>query len=150
MTAQDGRYLWLGYKTDAFDKILFPSDLAPDEFDRAFNNWLSLYGAGFVIDGVVNDRRLPLLLVLVSYFDNFTTVVQEMVHMPWSTPRNRVEATVRFFDALRKDGKGLYVCKNDDDERFMRYIQRYGIMRNVGKLHDYGPTKKRLMMFETN
>ena len=60
-------------------------------------------------------------------------IIGEIIWLPWSSARNRVEGAVKFFDELRKEAAAMMYTQ---DKRFFEILARHGIMRRVGTTHN--------------
>lgn len=60
--------------------------------------------------------------------------VGDMIWMPWATRRNIVEASVHFFNRIRREIK-LIEYARIKDKKFFQMLCDHGIMRHVGVSH---------------
>lgn len=55
----------------------------------------------------------------------------DMIWMPWSTPRNRVEAAVNFFNQARKSISFMEFAQ-EPEKKFFEMLCKHGVMRRAG------------------
>ena len=65
-------------------------------------------------------------------------VVGDIVWFPWSSPRQRIESAVNFFNEARKEIAFMEYARKQD-KRFFEMIAKHGIMRRVGTSHNIYP-----------
>lgn len=67
---------------------------------------------------------------------------------PWATPRNRVEGATKFLNVMRKVWT-ILIYAEDKDHAFFKRIERYGVLRQVGKIHNYFESGGTASVFQT-
>lgn len=58
-------------------------------------------------------------------------IVGDIVWMPWTTPRNRIESAVQFFTHGRA-GIPMVEYANERNKKFFETIAKHGVMRRIG------------------
>lgn len=67
----------------------------------------------------------------------------------WSTPRNRYEASFKFFDKLAEDAPFVIAVELDKEAfRMAEHLKSAGLMRRVGTSHNWEPNKV-MALYET-
>jgi len=66
----------------------------------------------------------------------------------WASPRNRIEATVKFLVELKRVLPFRFHVTESDAEFFF-HIGKYGILRCVGKVHHYFGADRGAFLFQS-
>lgn len=138
---EDMKYLWAAYKKgklesmgEPFDKI----DMNPNDFDSEFK--------GLVASGVYSGMWIllskdePIGAVLgfwghpIPRYAPFMTV-GDIIWFPQTTARQKIEASVNFFNEARKDIQFVEYA-SQEHKRFFEIIAKHGVMRRVGTMHN--------------
>jgi hypothetical protein len=104
--------------------------LSPAEFDLVFTELLMRYNGGWIVE---NDDR-PLGAIFAISMGEFS-VLTDLQWWPWTTPRNKVEATVSFLNKVKNEFLLLFYS-DMKSKRFFEYVALHGIIRKVGHIHD--------------
>lgn len=153
---EDIKYIWAAYKTGALasmgekfeDGEMSPIDFAMEFVAEVKTNY---HGAWVLMaEGRQGYGPVGLVLGFYSHPDPVKApfmYVGDMVWMPWASARNKIEASVNFFNKVRKEVK-MVECAAPEDKEFFEMMMQHGIMRRVGKSYNIYPDKV-ATIFET-
>lgn len=135
----DCRYAWAAYKKGALSTLgpRFEAEFTPEAFYEAFVDEVRTnYAAGWTLSAETPRGFMPVGIVLGFYshpnpqFAPFM-IIGDMLWFPWASARNRIEAAVGFFNAIRKEIP-MVEYADDKAKPFFEMIAQHGIMRRVG------------------
>lgn len=143
MSDGDWPFLIAAYKKGAFDEVLrglqrtfdLPEivELTNEEFRVLFTEFfrgrehyiLTARASAFK----TMDGQVPVALVDTNPEDH--RMVLRVMWFPWASPRNRIEATVRFLDDHRKE-RLILIFDDEKSHRFFIRMAQYGILKRIG------------------
>ena len=141
---EDVQYVWVAYKSGLLESMGPPfdgTDMSPEEFQAEFIAQAeTVYHAIWTLFADTKKGYLPVGLVLGFWshpdpsFGRLMNV-GDMIWFPWTSKRNKVEASVNFFNDIRKEVPMVEYAKLDD-KKFFETIAKHGIMRRVGTMHN--------------
>lgn len=67
---------------------------------------------------------------------------------PWASPRNKIEGTMKFLNVMRKAWTTI-IYSEETNRKFFKHIEKYGVIRQVGKIHNYFPNGEDASVFQT-
>jgi len=108
--------------------------LDPQAFDESFNEVISAYDNAWLIEADTRYGRKPVGAVMGLSNGVFTTL-HEATWFSWASDRNKVEATVSFFNKIRNEVLVLFHCRQKE-KRFFEYVAKHNVLRRVGNIHD--------------
>jgi hypothetical protein len=130
-----------------------PKGLEPEEFDkvigelygRAVNNNANFYVLKANTKLKSGDQIAPVGFVVLS---NFQEVLYPHVFwMPWATPRNKMETSVRFLADLNKEHNVMVIVPKETFGWFS-HLGKYGVLRKVGTLLNHKGEGQNATLFE--
>ena len=90
-----------------------------------------------------------LAISITGYFpDGRKQLEPTFIWFPWSSPRNRIESAVHYFNRARQDDV-VTVHTTLEGKDFMTYVCKYGIARRVGTREYFYARDEVACMFET-
>ncbi len=131
---KDMGILWAAYKKGSFLKL--PADLDKDEFSILFENIVSQYTKGWIIEdsnASFSDNYGAVGFVLAV--SNDWELEPHFEKFSWSTKRNTLRSCVSFFQMMKynKDIGIVNVLTSDnDDKRYFKKLNKYGVLNFVG------------------
>ena len=143
MNEDDWPFLIAAYKKGAFDDVLkmlqrtldLPEieELTNEEF-RALFTELFRTGEYAVLTAMASafrkmDAQVPVGLVDLNSEGH--RMVPRVMWFPWASPRNKIEATVKFLDDHRKD-RLVLIYDNEKSHLFFVRMARYGLLKRIG------------------
>ena len=151
----DCRYAWAAYKKGALKSLgpRFDQEFTPEQFYEAFVDEVRTnYGSAWTLSAETPKGFVPVGIVLAfnSHPDPRLSpfmIIGDMLWFPWASARNRIEAGVGFFNAIRKD-IALVEYADDAAKPFFEMMAQHGIMRRVGTTYNVYPGKA-VAVFET-
>ena len=152
----DLKFIWAAYAKTGFPSMgeqFAGTEMGPDEFEAAFGkevlaNYTGVWSLhaetvkGFIPVGVVlafwshPDPRLAPFMI-----------IGDMLWFPWSSPRNRIEAAVRFAVTVR-DEFPMVEFARDEHVPFFEVLMKHGVVRRIGKSWNIYPGEQ-TTVFET-
>lgn len=134
---------WLAAQQGAFKGLEFrlPLDeISKAEFGDALIAALGLVGHEAVLAFVPYEgsRRAVGLFYwrgMVSGEDRH--IFPSVLWFPWASPRNKLEAVLKFIDEARLGDRQVLVYAPERDEKFMRHLCLYGMLKFTGRVDDY-------------
>lgn len=146
----DKQWLWAAYRHGKaeFAEGVFPKDLSQEEFDRMAIPILGGIDFPYLMEGHVKDQGIiPVGLAAFHVVGNH--VEPHLYWFWWATPRNRYEATFKFFDKLAEDAPFVIAVEKDKEAfRMAEHLKNAGIMRRIGTSHNWEPDKI-MALYET-
>lgn len=146
----DKQWLWAAYRHGkaGFAEDTFPDGLSQDEFDAIAEKIVESIDFPYLMKGYVKDRGvIPVGLAatrIVQYH-----VEPHLFWFWWATPRNKYEATFKFFDKLAEDAPFVIAVEKDGASfRLAEHLKKAGIMRRVGTSYNWEPDKI-MALYET-
>lgn len=139
----DLAYFWAAYQDGSFADLLMPG-LEPETFRDTF---IDTFLGGAQYDWVaVSDKPLGLFLGNPMAAGRGAEV--QVDWMPWTTPRQRLEATATF---LRESSKLLkiFIFSDAKSEDFFMRLTRYRMLRRGCKVLNYAGGGEHALMFYT-
>ncbi len=141
--------MWAAYRRGIFED-LFEGGLDIHQFDVAFielTRRALLSGMElWVFFGNTTHGNIPIALLAMTYDGHIAKP-----HINWfpeATPRNKLEAIVKFFIEVKKTHLALFDVREEQAE-FFRHVSRYGLLRAIGKVRDYYSDGTHAIMFQT-
>lgn len=125
----DLRYLWAFHKQTQ-------GNLSVDEFKEEFALTASQYNTMHVLEGKTPKGFMPFGIIFGVYPGPFLLInPDDILWFPWASKRNIIEGAVKFINKLR-DEINIVFYVSMKDKKFAEHINRHGITRKVGHLHD--------------
>lgn len=152
----DCRYAWAAYKKGALKSLgqrFAGAELGPDEFYLAFVDEVKAnYAGGWTLSAETKKGFLPVGIVLGFYSHPNPAlspfmIIGDMVWFPWASDRNKIEAAVGFFNAIRKEIP-MVEYADEKAKPFFEMIAKHGVMRRVGTSFNVYPGQQ-TAVFET-
>lgn len=119
--------------------------MGPEAFRAAARQALEPFDELFMLEG--DDHAIGLVMALAE--PAAYRIAPSVLWFPWSSPRERLTAAVKWLNVMRKTRKAVFHA-DPDDERFMDHIKRYGVIRRVGTDHDYWAPGMRALLYSSN
>ena len=147
---EDIKFLWAAYRKGALESLgeRFNEGLEPKEFKDAIGlEMVENYDFGWTL---LAPDPVGLVLAFQSHRNPERSpflVVGDIVWFPWSSPRQRVEAAVNFFNEARREAAFIEYARKEH-RKFFEMIAKHGIMRRVGTSHNVYP-REATTIFET-
>lgn len=124
----DTRYFWAMHRKEVDEAV------TPEEFRLWFSDLKAQFDKGWIVEAPTSRGIMPVGSVFgVStghYFE-----ASHVIWFPWATARNKLEATVSFFNKLRNEMLILFHCPKEE-RRFFEKVSDHGVLRKVGHIHD--------------
>lgn len=151
----DIKYAWAAHKKGALRSLgsHFEQEFTPESFKAAFvDEVLKNYSAGWTLSAETAQGFMPVGIVLGFYSHPNPALspfmnIGDMLWFPWASARNRIEAAVGFFNAIRKEIPMMEYA-NEEAKPFFEMIAQHGIMRRVGTSFNVYPGQS-TALFET-
>ena len=139
----DWPFLIAAYKKGAFDDFLLglqqTFDL-PEIVELKNEEFRALFGEIFrteeyyILTAKTSafkslDGQVPVGLVQTNPKDH--RMIPRIMWFPWASPRNKIEATVRFLDDHRKE-KLILIFDDEKSHQFFVRMAQYGILKRIG------------------
>ena len=147
--AEDVRFAYAGYKKGALAPMAGPfaqTHMTPEEFDIAFQATVTTryHGAWTLFAEVLREKKIEympvgMVMAFYSHAEHALSpfmIIGDIVWFPWSTPRNRIETAVNFFNTMRKQIPMMDFAHGDENRRFFDMLAKHGIVRRVGTTHN--------------
>lgn len=140
---QDFRWAWAAYRLGAFADH-FAAGIEQEEF-RMFLAQFRERGLWFTLLARVKwqgvDRGIaPVGLIAcdVPERKGRPELQPHVLWYPWASPRNKLEAGLKFFNDLRKTTTVLIFAKATDEcDRYFGTLKKYQVLRRVGTAYDH-------------
>lgn len=151
----DCKFAWAAYRKGALASMgeRFAAGMTPEDFYDAFVDEIAKnYVAAWTLSAQTKRGMMPVGFVLGFYSHPDPKlapfmIVGDMIWFPWASARNRVEAAVGFFSAIRKEIP-MVEYANDEAKPFFEMIAKHGIMRRIGTSFSVYPGQA-VAVFET-
>ena len=149
---EDLAYAWASYKTSGLPH--FPEGLDQEQFKTMFAKLVTdnIFHAIWALKAdTAKYGHAPIGFAFGFWLHPAqpeTMIVNELVWLPWATPRSMLETTANFVTKNRKEMKMLAFSRKKD-KHFLEVLAKHGIIRRVGTSHnifDDGPAT----VWETN
>lgn len=147
----DIRFLWAAYRKGALASLggeFAGETLAAGEFKDAFGREVTAnYDFGWTL---LDPDPVGVLLAFRSHPNPGRSpflIVGDILWFPWSSPRQRIEAAINFFNEARKEAAFVEYARAEY-RKFFEMIAKHGIMRRVGTSHNVYPGEP-TTIFET-
>ncbi len=88
---------------------------------------------------------MPVGIVIGKIDDN--RLEPHVFWFPWATPRNMLECTIKFLDTMRKAWT-IIIFSEEKNHKWFKKIERYGVIRQVGKIDKYYPNGETASVFQ--
>ena len=139
----DWPFLIAAYKKGTFDNVLLGlqqthdlpeiEELTNEEFRALFTEFFR-EGEHYILTARTSafktlDGQVPVGLVDTNPDNHRMT--PRVLWFPWASPRNRIEATVKFLDDHRKENL-ILIFDDEQSHRFFVRMAQYGILNRVG------------------
>jgi len=144
MDDEDLRYFWAAYKSGGLSHAdpVFSTEMNVPDFKAQFSEYVSSRFNGawtFVSDESGTTKPMGFALGVVR--DGRLIQLEEMIWLPWASPREVLEAATGFMDSMRRNevgGRPVVVLEYSrmKDKKFFEAIAKRGVMRRVGHVHD--------------
>lgn len=154
---EDIRYAWAAYKKGCMASMgerWKDGAMPAADFAREFEAEVStVYNGAWTLLAESSKGFLPIGFVLAFYshpdprFAPFM-IVGDMIWFPWATARNKVEAAVGFFNAIRSQIPMVDYARGEANKRFFEVICQHGVMRRAGTMMTVYPGEP-VAIFET-
>lgn len=140
MEAEDEKYVWAAYRKGALASLgpaFVDGEMPAAEFKQAFEaEILQTYDAAWTLFAETAGGYRPVGFVLGHWpmrnVDHAPfMIVGDMIWFPWASARNRITASVNFFNVMR-DQIPMMDYAQQKDREFWVVMCRHGIMRQVG------------------
>ena len=132
----DLAYAWAAYKVGKFH--LVEDGLDQESFRDAFAKLvLSTYHAVWALKAKTERGVIPVGFAFGFWLHpakQETMIINELVWLPWATPRNIIETTANFVTKERKKLKMIAFARKKD-KSFLEVLAKHGIVRRVGTSH---------------
>jgi len=138
------KWLYAGYKKGAFPAI--ERDLGPKDFDREFRASAGGSTIFFTLLAPVDGKVIPIGLVGAEVRGK--TMEPHAAWFKWASPRNKLTSLVNIGNEIRKVFTILVVAKEDSRAMYVQ-LCRYGLGRQVGKIHDYFEDGDTVSLFQS-
>jgi hypothetical protein len=145
---EDIKYAYVAYKKGELAQLRGPFDngeLDPQQFEYAFVHEVKKYGGAWTLFADTRRGYLPVGIVLAfpsTPFPEHCTfwIIGAMLWMPWASKRNKIEASVHFFERIRKQIP-MVEYADESNKRFFETIAKHGVMRRVGTMFNVYPNQ---------
>jgi hypothetical protein len=131
---KDARWLYAAYRKGVFSEI--ERDLSPQDFLEEFIVKTSNADKIYLIVGKTKRGEIP---IGVLFFVERNIVDLHVEWFPWASSRNIIESSARVLQDLKKDYNIVITIKDNRDHFIL--LCRYGLLRSVGKIHNYYGTE---------
>ena len=111
-------------------------DLSPQDFLEEFIVKTSNADKIYLIVGKTKRGEIP---IGVLFFVERNIVDLHVEWFPWASSRNIIESSARVLQDLKKDYNIVITIKDNRDHFIL--LCRYGLLRSVGKIHNYYGTE---------
>lgn len=137
---EDCRFAWVAYKKGRLASMgprFAEPTMGPDEFYLAFVDEVKTnYVGGWTLSAETRKGFMPVGMVLGFYSHPNPAIapfmiIGDMLWFPWASARNKIEAAVGFFNAIRKEIP-IMEYADENAKPFFEMIAQHGIMRRVG------------------
>jgi len=131
---RDMGVLWAAFQKGTFKNL---GDLSQEEFTEEAIKYLSRYQFAWMIDdrnGKFSSKYGPIGLVVGKF--NGWALEPHLIPFSWSTPRNKIRATVAYMQMMRyeKDVGVVNVFSSEKDMKFFKHMKnKYGVIYYIGK-----------------
>jgi hypothetical protein len=134
----DVKYAWAAYKKGALSPMggAFSKEMNADEFKRLFEAFVvANHHAAWTLVAPTIRGRIPVGIVLAAWAPNAPyMIVNGACWFPWASRRNIIEASVAFFNGIRKE-MSLVFYALPEHKRAYEVCAMHGIIRRVGTSH---------------
>jgi hypothetical protein len=144
------QWLYAAYRMGGFE---LPEGFSYEEFEVAFYEWSVTAHEVYMLEAPLQDSQsarngavLPVGLVKAEISDH--RMEAHAIWFPWSTTRNKIEATLAFLDSMRTRYLVLVLAKKEA-RRFFEQVMRYGILKRVGWIDDWYEQGEAVMAYHT-
>lgn len=137
---------WIAAQQGAFKGIAFSlslADINQREFGECLIEALEEIANAAVLAFVPYEDGRRAVAMFIWYGDD-RHIYPSVIWFPWASPRNKLEAALAFVNSGRLGDKKvhMHVPKDERNERFLRQLCLYGMMRKCGVVEDhYGKGK---------
>lgn len=153
----DCRYAWAAYKKGALASLgprFAGANMTPDEFYAAFVAEVAAnYAGGWTLSADTAARGFMPVGIVLGFYSHPNPalapfmIIGDMLWFPWASARNKIEAAVGFFNAIRKEIP-MVEYADEAAKPFFEMIAQHGIMRRVGTSFNVFPGRS-AAVFET-
>ena len=144
----DLKWLWVAYNYETFDHNDIPPGLSRDDFTRLISQLLGASTQSFVLEAWTERGYVPVGLVVTMHNGWRMAPTFQWFRSPYVSKRNILETAIAFFNGVRKTHVAFMHIK-DEDERFLRHISKYGVIRCIGRKFDYFRRDEHAWAFQT-
>lgn len=139
--AEDIRYAYAAYKKGALKDMAGPfadTGMSADEFNVQFQAIVpARYHGAWTLFAETARGYLPVGMVFAFYSHADPVLAPFMIigdisWFPWASARNRIEAAVYFFNAMRSIMPMMDYAHGETNRRFFEMICKHGVMQRVG------------------
>lgn len=108
-----------------------------EEFKAAFETEITVkYHGVWTLFAETKRGNIPVCFVLAFWCHPEPQlapymILDQLVWLPWSTPRNRIESATNFFNSTRNDIPMIGYAR-ERDKKFFEVMMKHGIMRRIG------------------
>ena len=137
---EDLKYIWAAYRLGSLASIgekFADTTKESSDFSEAFEAEIqNNYHGAWTLFAETTRGFIPVGLVLGFWshpnpqFAPFM-IIGDMIWFPWSSPRNRIESAVNFFNRIRNEIQ-MVEYANEGAKKFFEMIAHHGIVRRVG------------------
>ncbi len=122
--------------------------MSKEEFEKIALAIIESIAFPYQMEGLVRDQGVvPVGLAALRIVEKH--VEPHFYWFWWATPRNRYEATFKFFDKLAEDAPFVIAVEKDQEAfRMAEHMKRAGVMKRIGTSHNWEPNKV-MALYET-
>lgn len=146
----DKQWLWAAYRHGEADFApdAFPKGLEQKDFDAIAEKVIDSIDYPYLMKGYVEEKGIIPVGLAATRIVNYH-VEPHFFWFWWATPRNKYEATFKFFDKLREDAPFVISVEKDGDSfRMAEHLKKAGIMKRIGTSCNWEPNKI-MALYET-
>ena len=148
--AEDKQWLWAAYRhgKGGFEDQTFPEGLSQQEFDRIANEALQSMDYPYILKAHMPERGVtPVGFARIDIVRHH--VEPHIYWFWWATPRNKYEATFKFFDKLSEDAPFVIAVELGSEAfRMAEHLKAARVMSRIGTSHNWEPNKV-MALYET-
>lgn len=131
----DKPFIWAAYIKGTFPDIA--KDLTAEGLWEELSGRFEGASEFHVLSAPVAERKglVDPVGMVITLTKGFKTYPQAL-WFPWATKRNKLEATVKWFQEARQVRNPI-IHVTDKDRPFFEHVRKYGVMRGIGLVMNY-------------